>query len=104
MKPPGIPAPVGEAAARARRAAQDSLKEFRRKRFSRLENGYYGRPQILGKSNQVTIPAEVSKRWGGQGIRITVLDLEWAILVVPDEEARSLLQDLGLGVEESQDP
>lgn len=72
------------------------LKKARLESFKKHQDGSYGMRKDIGKSNQVVIPAKIVRRWGGIGASVIVLDLDWAVLVVPEGEARILFKDLKL--------
>lgn len=91
------PRSASQEAKRAAELAQEvTLRRARLSAFKKHRDGTYAHRKTLGKSNQVVIPAEVVKRWGGVGETVLILDLDWAVLIVPEDEARDLFGDLGL--------
>jgi len=84
----------------AKRAAEQAqavaLRRARLGAFRKHRNGTFAVRKDIGDSHQVVVPADVVKRWGGVGVTVLIFDLEWAVLVVPQEEARVLFADLDL--------
>jgi len=60
-------------------------------------DGSFALRKDIGASGQIVIPVEVVSRWtdqANQGVAVLLLDLGWGVLVVPESEARGLLDDL----------
>lgn len=96
MNPPD-PSSVSRAAKRLAEEKQAAiLSRARLGAFKKHRDGTYGKRSRVGKSNQIGVPVDIVRRWGGIGSNVVVLDLDWAILVVPEDEARVLFSDLNL--------
>jgi hypothetical protein len=104
-----------EARARAEAAAEIVRYKNARSKLHKFRDGVFARRTKIGSSSQVVVPAEILTRWAkvwvaesgrqsstrgagaAKGLPILVLDLGWAALIVPEEGARVLLADLGVG-------